>query len=91
MRTVEEHAGIIAGLLSPMPVIEMALSDAVGLVLGDDLLAPLDLPPFDNSAMDGYAVRAVDLPAFQRPCLSRRTSRPAGRTSSLAPVRRPAS
>jgi molybdopterin molybdotransferase len=36
------------------------LSDALGRVLADDLVSPLDLPPWPNSAMDGYAIRAAD-------------------------------
>ena len=36
------------------------LSDAAGRVLAEPLLAELDLPPWDNSAMDGYALRLVD-------------------------------
>ena len=61
MRTVEEHARVIAGLLSPTPVESTGLAEADGLVLGEDLVATIDLPPFDNSAMDGYAVRAADV------------------------------
>ncbi len=85
MRTVEEHARVIAGLLSPMPVVETPLADAVGLVLGGDLLAPLDLPPFDNSAMDGYAVRAVDIVTLPT-TLPVSQDIPAGRTD-LAPLK----
>lgn len=40
-----------------------ALTAARGMVLGEAVRAPLDLPPFVNSAMDGYAFRAADLPA----------------------------
>jgi molybdopterin molybdotransferase len=39
----------------------VAISAADGRVLAADILAPLDLPPFDNSAVDGYAVRHADL------------------------------
>ena len=38
-----------------------ALRDAVGRVLAEGIIAPVDVPPFDNSAVDGYAVRAADL------------------------------
>ncbi len=41
----------------------LKLSDALGRVLAEDLKAPMSLPPFENSAMDGYAVRGDD-PAF---------------------------
>lgn len=61
MRSVEEHARVIADLLQPTPVVSTTLADARGLVLGADLRAPLDLPPFANSAMDGYAVRADEV------------------------------
>lgn len=44
-----------------MPVLQLPLDECLGLVLAADVIAPLSLPPFDNSAMDGYAVRAADL------------------------------
>ncbi|RJQ82656.1 molybdopterin molybdenumtransferase MoeA [Pseudonocardiaceae bacterium YIM PH 21723] len=61
MRSVDEHRAVVARLLSPTPTALVPLADALGAALGEDLLSPLDLPPFDNSAMDGYAVRAADL------------------------------
>ncbi len=64
MRSVEEHAQIVSDLLSPSPVTVIGLAQASGLVLARDLIAPIDLPPFPNSAMDGYAVRAADLTGF---------------------------
>ncbi|QNK81239.1 gephyrin-like molybdotransferase Glp [Nakamurella sp. PAMC28650] len=64
MRSVEEHAKVVSGLLSPSPAVVVDLSEAAGLVLAHDLIAPIDLPPFPNSAMDGYAVRAADLTRF---------------------------
>ena len=42
-------------------VVTLPLNAARGRVLAHDLLAPSDLPPFDNSAVDGYAVRHADL------------------------------
>ena len=39
----------------------VALHDAVGRILAEDLVAPVDLPPFANSAVDGYALRHADL------------------------------
>jgi molybdopterin molybdotransferase len=41
----------------------VAVKDARGRVLATDVIAPIDLPPFDNSAVDGYAVRHADLSA----------------------------
>src|SRR3954465_2426527 len=40
---------------------EVPLADALGRVLGEDVRADADMPPFDRSAMDGYAVRASDV------------------------------
>jgi molybdopterin molybdotransferase len=40
---------------------EMPLADALGRVLAADVFSPIDLPPFRNSQMDGYAVRAMDV------------------------------
>ena len=53
----------IAGTLSPRPV---PLREAAGLRLEEPVLAPIALPRFDNSAMDGYAVRARDAAAGAR-------------------------
>ena len=39
---------------------EVSLSDALGRVLGEDIVSPIDSPPFDRSAVDGYALRAED-------------------------------
>jgi molybdopterin molybdotransferase len=64
MRTVEEHARVIAELLQPTPSELTPLSRSDGLVLAQDLVATIDLPPFANSAMDGYAVRALDVQEF---------------------------
>ena len=61
MRSVTDHARIIVDLLSPMPAVSVPLDRALGLVLAEDLVAGLDLPPFANSAMDGYAVHADDV------------------------------
>jgi len=49
-------------LACPVEGTEIAvLENAIGRVLADDLSAPMALPPFDNSAMDGYALRSSDL------------------------------
>ncbi|RIZ51515.1 molybdopterin molybdotransferase MoeA [Vibrio sp. PID23_8] len=39
----------------------LPLADALGFVLAEDILSPIHVPPFDNSAMDGYAIRIQDL------------------------------
>lgn len=45
----------------PLPAVRVLLLDAVGLVLAEDAVATDEIPAFDNSAMDGYAVRSADL------------------------------
>jgi molybdopterin molybdotransferase len=61
VRTVEEHQKIVRDLVAPRQPVELALPEAAGLVLTDDIRAGLPLPQFDNSAMDGYAVRASEI------------------------------
>ncbi|WP_420232359.1 gephyrin-like molybdotransferase Glp [Pseudomonas sp. ABY48] len=50
---------------APLPpaVQRVTLDQALGRVLAADIRSPMNLPPWDNSAMDGYALRAADLPA----------------------------
>ncbi|MTD17291.1 molybdopterin molybdenumtransferase MoeA [Nakamurella sp. YIM 132087] len=64
MRPVEEHAAVVTALLPPAPTVDVPLAAALGQVLARDIPAPISLPPFANSAMDGYAVRAADLTSF---------------------------
>ena len=61
MRSVEEHQTVVAGLITRRAPLTLPLADTLGLVLADDVVAPLSLPGFDNSAMDGYAVVADDI------------------------------
>ena len=56
---------ILAGVV-PLPIVAVPLLDALGLVLAETVTATADVPPFRNSAMDGYAVRAADLRAASR-------------------------
>jgi len=58
---VADYRDRVAALLPTTPVVPLPVLDCVGLVLGADLVAAVSLPPFDNSAMDGYAVRSVDV------------------------------
>jgi molybdopterin molybdotransferase len=59
--SVDDYRAMIGALIPPTPVTLLPVLDCVGLVLGEDLVSPVSLPPFDNSAMDGYAVRSVDV------------------------------
>jgi len=61
MRSVQEHQDVIAGLIRPRPAVTLAPAAALGLVLAADVVAPVSLPGFDNSAMDGFAVLAADI------------------------------
>ncbi|MCV7384891.1 gephyrin-like molybdotransferase Glp [Mycolicibacter longobardus] len=61
MRSVEEHQRAVADLIRPRRPVTVSLADAEGLVLAQDVIAPISLPVFDNSAMDGYAVLADDV------------------------------
>ncbi|MCV7356693.1 molybdopterin molybdotransferase MoeA [Mycolicibacterium fluoranthenivorans] len=63
MRSVEEHQRVVASLIAPRDPVAVPLADALGLVLAADVVAPLPLPGFDNSAMDGFAVYADDIAA----------------------------
>jgi molybdopterin molybdotransferase len=86
MRTVEEHRRVVAGLITRRPPITLPLAETLGLVLADDVVAPLSLPGFDNSAMDGYAVMADDIAAAtseQPVLLPVAEDIPAGRTDPL--------
>jgi molybdopterin molybdotransferase len=59
---VDEARARILSAVSPVTRHEKAsLMEALGRVLVEDIAAPLDVPPFDYSAMDGYAVRAADV------------------------------
>jgi molybdopterin molybdotransferase len=58
---VDEHLEVVLGRVQPLPAFDQPLLEALGLVLCEDVVSGISLPGFDNSAMDGYAVRAEDL------------------------------
>jgi molybdopterin molybdotransferase len=61
---VAEAEQLIAARVNPVSGREkVPLREALGRVLAADIIAPVDLPPFDNSAVDGYAVRGEDVDA----------------------------
>ena len=59
--SVEDHLARILDDVAPLPSREVPLMESLGLTLAADVTAGLSLPRFDNSAMDGYAVRVADL------------------------------
>ncbi|MBT0567016.1 gephyrin-like molybdotransferase Glp [Williamsia sp. CHRR-6] len=60
-RSVDDHIATVAALFGPPRVITVPIADALGRALAIDVIAAVALPGFDNSAMDGYAVRSVDV------------------------------
>ena len=58
--SVSEHLDNILRQLKPLDPIELQILDAQGCVLVEDVTVPTALPPFENSSMDGYAVRTTD-------------------------------
>ncbi|MEV0974841.1 molybdotransferase-like divisome protein Glp [Microtetraspora glauca] len=61
MKSVDRHLTDILATVQPLAPLEVDLERAHGTVLAEDVASPVALPPFDNSAMDGYAVRAADV------------------------------
>src|SRR3569623_1492204 len=60
---VDEALSIITSRLSPVEGVEIVtLGEADGRTLAADVTAPIDIPSFTNSAVDGYAVRGMDVP-----------------------------
>lgn len=59
--SIEEARARVLAEARPLPPETRPLAEALGYVLAENLVAPHDVPPFDNSGMDGYAVRAADL------------------------------
>jgi len=66
MISADEARGSIINSVSPGTTETCMIGDCLGRVLAADIPAPLDLPPFDNSSMDGFAVRTEDLAAATR-------------------------
>jgi molybdopterin molybdotransferase len=78
--TIDDAVAAIAARFSAVDGVEtVALADADGRVLAEDLIATLQLPPFTNSAVDGYAVRGEDVPDASGPA---RLFRVAGRVQA---------
>ncbi|WP_324650500.1 gephyrin-like molybdotransferase Glp [Georgenia sp. H159] len=61
MITVEQYQESVLAHVAPLPTRRVQVTEAHGLRLAEDVHAVLAVPPFANSAMDGYAVRAADV------------------------------
>jgi molybdopterin molybdotransferase len=59
----DARAQVLGAIPASLAAEDVDLSDALGRVLAADVVAATDLPPWDNSAMDGYAIRAADVAA----------------------------
>ena len=59
--TVDEALGRILAAITPLDTADAPLLESLGSVLAEDAIADRDVPPFRNSAMDGYAVRGADV------------------------------
>jgi molybdopterin molybdotransferase len=74
--------------VQPLPVERVPVAEAGGRILAEPAVAAVDLPPFDSSAMDGFAVRAADtpgrLPVVARIAAGRPAPRPLGAGEAMA-------
>lgn len=61
MLTVPEASARILDGIAPLPPERVTLAESLGQVLASEVVSPLTLPPWDNSAMDGYAAIAADV------------------------------
>jgi molybdopterin molybdotransferase len=64
--SLDDALARLLGAIEPLPAAErerLSTFDALGRVLAEDVRSALDVPPEDNSAMDGYALRAADVPS----------------------------
>lgn len=59
--SVQEASERILGGIRPLPSEHVPLRAALGRVLAEDVVSPIEHPPWDNASMDGYAVRAADV------------------------------
>ena len=63
MKPLREAQREVLAAIEPLEPVAVALAEARGLALAEPVVARHDLPPFANSAMDGYAVRSGDVAA----------------------------
>ena len=90
MITVEEHLARCLAAVGPLPVVELPLLNALGHSLAADATSAVELPGFDNSSMDGFALRAADVAgagpdAPTRLAVSGEVAAGGGRPARLAP------
>ena len=61
MIPLEEARSYVLSKCAPLPAVKVPIDEARGLVVAEDIAAQGPIPPFDNTAMDGFAIQAADL------------------------------
>ncbi|HEX8954814.1 MAG TPA: gephyrin-like molybdotransferase Glp [Burkholderiaceae bacterium] len=79
LRVDEAKQAILRRLVPIAETGQVALRDALGRILAEDVVSPIDVPQHDNSAMDGYALRAADIAGNEETSLRVAGSALAGR------------
>lgn len=74
----DAQSRILAQITSALPPEMIAVADALGRILAEDVRSTMDVPPADNSAVDGYAVTSEDIPTTGRRTLDVVADLPAG-------------
>ena len=87
MIAVEQALARIIAAVTPLPAETVGLSEALGRVLAEDLIARVSQPPSDVSAMDGYALRAEDIDELVDLALAEGSSYPTPRFLERAECR----
>ena len=64
--SIDDALALVLARVTPLEAEDVPVGSAVGRVLAEAASSLIDLPPFDSSAMDGYAVRAEDTPGRVR-------------------------
>src|SRR5690242_5993919 len=76
--TIDEALALVLAHVRPLEAEPVPIDEAAGRWTAADAIAGVDLPPFDSSAMDGYAVRAADTPGELRLVAQSAAGKPAG-------------
>lgn len=73
----DARAAVLAAVAAPLGAEGVPLAEAIGRTIAEDVISPESVPGWDNSAMDGYAVRAADTPGRLKLAGESRAGRPA--------------
>lgn len=67
--TVEDALAVILDSVESLEIEHVSITESSNRILGESVFSPLDLPPFDNSAMDGFAFANPDDPSLPMKCI----------------------